>query len=218
MPLRNTHPEVNDSKLDLARFFIDVETLGERKICILEAATDILIKKGYHNFTMRKIAKQARMHLKTLQHYYPTKKDLLRGTITYAISKQYKEYAKLLEKLQDDNPLQTFRSFIQYLLDSLKDPVTNHFFLEFWALSSRDQDAALAMDTLYTYHRRAVGQLIQAINPTLSEYKRVQRAFAVIAMIEGMLLFMGHNKPNHKELQDIDKEVINIAIRIVLSE
>lgn len=218
MALKDTFHEVHTSELEFASFFVDIETLSERRVCILEAAYDVLINNGYHDFTMRKIAKQAGMHLKTLQHYYPTKKDLLQGTIRYATSKQYKEDAKLFDKALNSNPLETFRLLIQYLLDDMKNFATNHFFPELWALSSRDQDAAHAMDLLYSHHRQVVGQLIQAINPTLSEHKRAQRAFAVVAMMEGMLLFLGHNKPEHRELQDIDEELINVAIRIVLAE
>ena len=70
---------------------IAAEELGERRISILEVAYHILAKEGYQGFTMRRIASEAKMHLKTLQHYYATKKDLLMGTLRYTVTKYYKK-------------------------------------------------------------------------------------------------------------------------------
>ncbi len=213
----NTRPEVHLPQSEPDAPYVAPDELGERRICILEAARDVLSREGYHGFAMRRIANRAEMHLKTLQHYYPTKKDLLLGTLQYTVSKYYEEYRNILAKTQDENPRKTFRLFIQYLLDDLKDPTTSQFFPELWALSSRDPDAALAMDRLYSFYRKNMDELVRAINPTLSGHKSAQRAIAVVAMIEGMLLFKGHGKPEHKELRDIDEEVINAAMQIVFA-
>jgi len=212
----NTGHEIRSPQSDSDAPYLAPDELGERRICILEAARDLLATEGYHSFTMRRIASRAKMHLKTLQHYYPTKRNLLLGTLQYTLSKYYEEYWKMVDKY-DENPRETFRLVIQFLLDDLRNPTTSRFFPELWALSSRDPDAALAMDHLYSLYRGIVDKLIRGINPTLSRHKSAQRTFAVVAMIEGMTLFVGQGKPEHKELNDIDAEIINAATQIVFA-
>jgi AcrR family transcriptional regulator len=212
----NTGHEIRSPQSESDTPYVTPDELGERRICILEAAHDVLATEGYHRFTMRRIADRAKMHLKTLQHYYPTKRNLLLGTLQYTLSRYYEKYWRMLEK-HDENPRETFRLVIQFLLDDLRNPRTSRFFPELWALSSRDPDATLAMDHLYSFYRKRVDQLVRAINPTLSRHKSTQRTFALVAMIEGMTLFIGQGKPEHKELDDIDEEIINAATQIVFA-
>ena len=73
------------------------ERRAERRIAILEAARHTLIEDGYPDFTLRRIAKKAHIHLKTLQHYFATKRELLLETVNYTLDTYY--YVKLFASL-----------------------------------------------------------------------------------------------------------------------
>ena len=62
------------------------ETKGERRIkIILEAAEQLLIDSGYHNFSMRKVATKAGVSVGNLQYYFPSKDKLLAAVLDHVI-------------------------------------------------------------------------------------------------------------------------------------
>ena len=210
------YPKIQFKEPQFDTLYTAPETLGERKVSILEAAHEILAKEGYQGFTMRRVAHQAQMHLKTLQHYFSTKKDLLIGVLRYSVLKKYKEFWETLVRKQSENPRDIFQLAIDYLINDAKDPLTSRFFPELWALSTRDPDAADAMEELYALYRSIMDKLIRVLNPTLPEQSVARRAVAIIAMIEGMTLFIGpHNMSRPVEMQNIEEEVVSAALQIV---
>ncbi len=216
MAKSNPHPEIQFTEPTFDALYRSSQELGERRLLILQAAYDVLATEGYQGFTMRRIANQARMHLKTLQHYYATKKDLLMETLRHTILEKYREFWELLSRKRTENPREIFRLVVSYFLNDIKGPITSRFFPELWALATHDSDAAFVMDHLYSLYRKNMNELIRAINPTLSEQKSAQRTVAVVAMVEGLILFMGHGKDRPPELQDVEEEIINAAMQIVL--
>ena len=212
----NPHPEIQFTEPTFDGLYRSSQELGERRVLILQAAYAVLSTEGYQGFTMRRIANQAQMHLKTLQHYYATKKDLLMETLRHIILEKYREFWEVLSRKRAENPREILRLVVTYFLNDIKDPITSRFFPELWALATHDSDAAFVMDHLYSLYRKNMNELIRAINPTLSEQKSAQRTVAVVAMVEGLILFMGHGKKRSSELQDVEGEIINAAMQIVL--
>ncbi len=61
-------------------------TKGERRIkIILEAAEQLLIDSGYHNFSMRKVATKAGVSVGNLQHYFHSKDKLMEAILDQVI-------------------------------------------------------------------------------------------------------------------------------------
>ncbi len=56
---------------------------AERRIAILEAATEVFAERGWRAASLRQIAEAAGISLSTLQHHYPSKVDLLHATMTH---------------------------------------------------------------------------------------------------------------------------------------
>ena len=58
---------------------------GKKRIVeIMEACRTVLIDKGYTQFSLRNIAKEAGIHLSNLQYYFRTRDDLLKELILFA--------------------------------------------------------------------------------------------------------------------------------------
>ena len=64
---------------------------GKKRIVeIMEACKIVLIDKGYTQFSLRNIAREAGIHLSNLQYYFRTREELIKGLIDYN-SKSYLE-------------------------------------------------------------------------------------------------------------------------------
>ncbi len=189
-----------------------------RKIELLEAARCALASRGHAEFSMRSVAREAGIHLKTLQHYFPNKQILLTEVLEYTLRNYYfNQFGIMFAKKHQLDAEEKFRLMIDYILDDLDDPFTASFFPEVWALASRDTDASIAMDRFYTLHRRNVEEVIAELNPGLNSPTLTLRA-AIIAMgVEGMLLLIGHNKPIHGDLANIKTEFVNRMLDIVMA-
>ncbi len=189
----------------------------EREIEILEEARNLLAEKGYVKFSMRGVAAAAGISLRTVQHYFPTKKDLLVETVKYTLTHYYHEqFHFLFEEHQAKEPVDKFLIVMDYMLEDLRDPFTLRFFTELWALSVRDKDAATAMDVIYTLHRKNFEELIRAINPGLSQRRVAHRASMAVVVIEGLTLLVGDGKPQHKELEGIEREVKSRILDVIM--
>lgn len=190
--------------------------LQPTKIMLLEAARSILADKGHAQFSMRSLAKLAGVHLRTVQHYFPTKRDLLVEVLDYTITTYYLgQYPITRNNYAGLSPVKKLESVLGFLIDDLRDPFVGQFFPEVWALASRDKDASAALDRFYIIHRKSIGELISSANPKLSTRAVAHRAALIAMMIEGLLLLLSHNKPQHGELKGLRAEFIYQCLNIV---
>ncbi len=192
--------------------------LQPTKIILLEAARSALAEKGHSQFSMRSVAKAAGVHLRTVQYYFPTKRDLLTEVLEYTISTYYiGQYQVTRNNYAGLAPEKKLENVLGFLIDDLKEPFVCQFFPEVWALASRDADAAAALDRFYIMHRQSIAAIITEMRPELPARVIAQRAAIVGMMSEGMLLLIGHGKPQHSELRGIRAEIIRQAKNIIYS-
>ena len=77
---------------------------ADRRKAILNSARRVLIEQGYADFTMRGIARHAQIHLKTLQHYFSSKRELVIETVNYTLDNYYyEEYLGILRDIDDND-------------------------------------------------------------------------------------------------------------------
>ncbi len=185
---------------------------------ILECVRAILADKGYSNFSMRSVAAAAGLHLKTVQYYFPTKRQLLTAALSYTLDEYYFErYSEVSREKVATGPRERFLIVIEELIADIKTAFTTKFFIEIWALAVRDEDARIALDRLYERHCDHLAGLIQEMNPTLPGETARQRATIVTMMLEGMMLFVGDVKPTCKETPGLDEEVKRRMLDIVMA-
>ncbi len=179
---------------------------SDRRIAILNSARRVLIEEGYTSFTLRRIATQTGIHLKTLQHYFDGKRELLIETVNYTLDNYYEEYLGILKEFDDEDQKKALSQALRYLILDMRTEETNKFYFELWALAVRDDDARDALDILYTRHRQQLELLIARANPRLSRPKVRLRATLMAAQIEGLGLFIGYGKTPHPEFEHLDEE------------
>lgn len=180
---------------------------------ILAAAYRVLAQQGYAEFTMRNVAARAKLRLSTLQHYYPTKDDLFQAVVDKAVE-DYDQLYISRAALQSGSPRNRLLAMIDILVADLRNPDTAGFFYELWARAFRDPYAARAMQRAYRHHRDQLRSFMRPLNPKLPEQVIEQRVVMTAAMIEGMMLFIGANKPSEPVLQGIETEIRNCILRL----
>lgn len=104
-------------------------TKGERRIkIILEAAEQLLIDSGYHNFSMRKVATKAGVSVGNLQYYFPSKDKLLEALLDHVIQ----NYLDAFERFKGQyTPKEQFVKIIKAVIKDLKTKHTTVFFPSF---------------------------------------------------------------------------------------
>lgn len=191
---------------------------SEMEVQILEAARHLIADEGYHNFTMRGIAKNSGIHLKSLQYHFRTKHEMLTAVVNYTIEKYYfQPYGKLFAEKSAGTPRERFSVMLDHLIDDLSNEFTARLFPELWALGSRDKDVADALDVFYCRHVESVTAMVEGINPALTRRIATHRAAMIAMMIEGLLLILGHGKPKHPKYANLRSSIKDTIFQMIMA-
>ena len=180
---------------------------------ILTAARHVLAAEGYAEFSLRRIAREVKIRLSTLQHYFPSKDDLFRAMVEATVADYDAAYVRQAADW-GDTPRARLGGMIHYLLNDLRNPDTAGFFMEFWARALRDPVAEELMRRAYRHHRDRVRIAMAPLNSSLPGRTAEHRAIMVAALIEGMTLFIGGDRPGDPGLIGIETEIERWVIRM----
>lgn len=184
-----------------------------RADAILVAAKQLLTEHGYGEMTMRQVADKVGISLSNVQHYFPSREDLLKAVLTSVMESYDPAFAGALSA--DISPREKLVAVLRYLLADIKNPDTEKLFVEIWSMATRQPSAREIFDLMYTHHRKNLATFIAASNPTLPE-RHVQLRAALVAMqIEGLMLLISDSKPKHAELEGIEDECIASMLRVI---
>ena len=107
----------------------------KRQIEILEATRILLSEEGYDQLSLRKISAKVGIHLKTLQHYFPSKEKLIHSTLEYT-SSLYTQASLRLDESND--PSKRFEEYLRFLINDDKNKQSAGFFYQLWARAHVD--------------------------------------------------------------------------------
>ena len=181
---------------------------------ILDAAAEVLISQGYKKLTLRQIASQAGITVGNLNYYYRTKEALLKDLLEKILSTYLIEIDRIVEA-SGDSPEVRFVAAVDFLIDDLNSRRTTGFFPELWALANHDEYTEELMDHMYAQERKAIFELIQAINPELDKQQTDSLSLFVSCSIEGMTMFVGAGKKQETALQSMKKLAANSFLHLI---
>ncbi|MDE2441350.1 MAG: TetR/AcrR family transcriptional regulator [Betaproteobacteria bacterium] len=183
---------------------------------ILDVARRLFIDGGYAEMTMRQVAEQTGISLSNVQHYFPTRENLLQALLESVMESYDLEYRK--NERPEIAPRGQLEAAIRYLLADTKKGESEKLFVEIWSLSTRDPIGREIFDRMYSHHRANLARLIAAAKPELAE-REVQHRAALIAMqIEGLMLLISENKPRHPELEGVEEACVAASMGIALRD
>ena len=161
-----------------------------RKAALLDAAEEVLVTKGNANAAMRDFAAAAGVRIGHLQHYFPTRADLIRAVLDRSLERSLQRLAEeagldLGTSADEGLTRDDSRRLLTALLHehSALEDVKMH--VEIWALASADQQAASALRSFYAQYAAHVGGVVRRGRPDLPEPELQSVAAAIVSLFEG---------------------------------
>ncbi|MCE2026744.1 TetR/AcrR family transcriptional regulator [Sessilibacter corallicola] len=187
----------------------------ERQKQILEEATQLLIEEGYHNFSIRKVAKRVGLSAGNIQHYFPTRDKLVSDMLESIIANYFVEFDRIEEGTS--SPKQYLFKIIQHVVNDLTSEFTTVFFPELWSLANHEPEFDQLVENMYQRYREVYKTIALQINPELSEKQAENFALFLSSSIEGHTMFIGHNKAHTHSCDSIIQMAYNMSITMIES-
>jgi AcrR family transcriptional regulator len=155
---------------------------------ILQAARRLFVGEGWAAFTTRRVAREAGVSLGSLQHFFPTKEQLLAGMLEEVVADYGRQYAQVDAALPF-NGEERLLAAIDFLVADVWRADTRRFFMNFYALSCHNAFAGRLMNDVYAHHRRRIATYIGAARPRLAEQACLDIGLQVAALIDGLIIY-----------------------------
>ncbi|MFE4194302.1 TetR family transcriptional regulator [Paenarthrobacter sp. NPDC056912] len=161
-----------------------------RKAALLDAAEEVLVTRGNANAAMRDFAAAAGVRIGHLQHYFPTRADLIRAVLERTLDRSLARLSEMSgidvgpgagERLAREESARVFSA----LLQEHSDPAGINMHLEIWALASSDEQAAVALRAFYVLYAEHVRDLVRRARPELGGSQQAGIANAIVSLFEG---------------------------------
>lgn len=155
---------------------------------ILRAARRVFLRDGAAGFSARRVAKEAKLGLGSVQHVFPTTEALLAGMFEDVVAGYDEKYEELLATLPF-SPGARFEAIVSYLVDDIFQQNTRRLFLGLWALSCHNTHVARLMEAGYSYQRDKLAGYVAAVRPDLSDDACRLLGAQVTSMIDGGMIY-----------------------------
>ncbi len=172
---------------------LEVSKRSAREREILDAGRQLLGNEGFAKFSLRRVASDVGVHLRTVQHYFKTK-DIL---VTEVLLDTTIYYRRMFENSVNKNDISAekrFAVFIDYLLSGFNEKETAGFFLQLWAHAHHHAGAASILEQMHNFHIGEILRFMDAMNLGISNKRRNERAAIIIAMAEGVTHAVSYSK------------------------
>lgn len=173
----------------------------ERVDEILRCGVELLARDGYHDFSVRKVAREAGMSLGNLQQFFKTKEDLLTGVLIQ-VNLTYDQAIREMFDTPSRTGGSRFDAVMVRLLEDTADTKIVQVFSEIWTLSVRYDFAREIFQLMYNFIIDFLSDLIRDEKQDLSRVEANYRAAQIIALVEGHHLLLNPlmgNLPNTKQ-------------------
>jgi AcrR family transcriptional regulator len=161
---------------------------GPGTLKVVRAAKSVFVRFGGAKFSIRGVAKEAKLSMGAVQHFYPTRDQLVAAMLEYVTN----EYETEWERVSRDFPFNgedRLMHAVEYLAADILDQETRQFFFALWSLSCHNKFAATLQEEMYAHHIRNMAAFAGAARPKFSERQCIDTAVQIVALTEGLMLF-----------------------------
>jgi AcrR family transcriptional regulator len=170
---------------------------------IIEAAIRVFASEGNGGFTQRRIANDAGIQLRTLQHYFSTREELLRATIDSFIGGYLEHYRAIAQ-----DKLRPPEARLEAIVDeafavlTAPDNQVSAFVLECWSLAEHETFLRDVMAETTVSFQDLFAGLVAKINPALTSGECSLRAALLLSQLQGLVVFLRRSGENMPDLGD----------------
>ncbi|MBN3788529.1 TetR/AcrR family transcriptional regulator [Burkholderia sp. Ac-20353] len=178
---------------------------------ILEVAINVFATLGNTGFTQRRIASEAGIQLRTLQHYFSTREELLRATME-EMTRRYVERYVAIARDKRRSPEASLDALVDETFEVLTAPGTNvsAFAFECWSLAEHETFARDLMAKVTGELQEMFVELVAKISPTLTVVECTLRGAQLVSQLYGLVAFIrraGDNCPDLVAFRQVTKLV-----------
>lgn len=169
-------------------------TKGElRREALLEAAEHVLVTAGNANATMRNFAAASNVRIGHLQHYFPTRSDLMQALLDRVLQRSLTWMRESTGvDLERDSHARITREESGQIASSLmqqqNDPTTVRLYVEIWAMAASDDAIAAVLRDFYSHYGEYVQLIVKRAQPEMETATQQARANSLVALFEGAAL------------------------------
>jgi AcrR family transcriptional regulator len=165
---------------------------------ILTKARDVLVRDGYADFNLRKVASEVGVRLATIQHHFASREALLTAAVTKALDDWGRAFLRISTRSERD-PERRLRDLQNLNFDLLEDPSTAPLVVECFALAQHDEAVRDIVLFQYFRYRRLVADVLREIRPSLSADTLMAFATVFTAQLEGLVLLLRRDDPHRPD-------------------
>ncbi|EEA04023.1 transcriptional regulator, TetR family [Burkholderia sp. H160] len=165
---------------------------------IIEVAIEVFASEGNAGFTQRRIASDAGIRLRTLQHYFGTREELLRATIEAFVNRYFEHYQTIAQ-----DKLRPPEARLEVIVDEAFSVLTaadgkrvSAFVLETWSLAEHEPALHALMAKSTADFQDLLAELIAQINPTLAREECTLRGALLLSHLQGLVVFLRRSDTN----------------------
>ena len=167
----------------------NVNVIELRRNQLTHAAYKVVSRKGYYNFTVRDIAKEAGLSTGLVHYYFKNKDDLLVSVLRVMNENLSSYLAKALEKIDDpEEKIIIFMDEAFHLVEREKEYF--HVLIDFWTQINHNERMRKANIKLYQSYRAECAKIIQeGIDKNVFKDVDVQyTATMIVAFVQGLII------------------------------
>ncbi len=187
----------------------------QRRTEIIEAARTLFLEEGYHNFSLRKVAKIVGISAGNLQHHFASRDELIEEMLNSVISYHIQRLKG--ENCIDNSAKKYLYNVIKYIVSDLSTRETTLFFPELWSLANHDKNVDKMMQNMYHSVQELYQEIALSINPKLTLGQTKNIALFIVASVEGHTMFLGNQKPYISHAEATLNMVYGSALQLIES-
>ncbi len=179
---------------------------------IVEAATQLLLQRGGLDFTLRAVARQAKISLGNLRYYFSDREELLRAVLAPIFESYLADLDSVLNSKAP--PIEVADALYQRALRDAKDSSTMTLLWLFAARSIVDPECARIFGEWYETLIREVANLLRRINPKLGPAVSIRLSLLMVALSDGLggLMQSGSKNPHVRYLDADFRAVLEMLV------
>ena len=173
---------------------------------VLKSARELLIRDGYADFSIRRVADAAGITVGNLTYHFPSKRELVRALIESLIA----DYLGAKQRLYADafaQPERRLEQLIDWLMKDAASASTQRLFRELWTMALHDPAVARIVDDFYDYGIDAIASTLRDENPALSHGAALELAHMIALVIEGTSVIFGTRSQRKVPLERLTQVV-----------
>ncbi len=193
-----------------------------RRASLLDAAEAVLVAQGNREASLRAIAAEAGVRIGHLQHYFPTRADLVKAMLERALDRSLQRLEEVTGlRVSSDHPtaihvpdaLRDATDLVTAVLADQDDPHLVRLYVEVWGMAAREPEIASVVREFYGRYVGHVEAFVRHRRPGWAPEVCRARAETFVALVEGAALMRtgvtGHRSP------ETDRELVRCAAALL---